>query len=1111
MPVPSRVISGRGAGSPKDGPNAPGPRPIRDHPSGSTSSAVTMAPATMPNVEWAGWVLEAADHAANNGSRSCDTYRRAARAIRAHNQAFQHPRQALVLSGVGEGVVRLITARLQEKCNATGDPFPAEPPNLKRKRNGPNQTRPRKRPEDMLTADERALDSCSSDDQNQPPPSQSFNSNAVSASQTKNKTQQRKSNAPTAAERALTAEERALDDPSSSTDSDEPTNAPKTQRQSRATRKKYVPKRRTGCYGILIAMSILTSERAGPFTKSEIIQHAQEYCDSSYTERASRGGGAGNSGHYTAWNMKKLLTEGLSESKAGRPAKFTLTQQGFEVGSILAEQEGLSLLPFDKSTLPAGAECSLIDSTHSELNISGDSLPKASSSKSTDYSKKALDKSNSNDSNLSNIVIQQTINPQRSGFPNRGLFEFWYLDRAGSRVRNMDDADTRMHPRTFETLYQVEFAKSQISHPVKRSSIADEAPLCPTTMSDSDSHMIGWMYESKAIPNCPGFGLSTRSPTMSTSAIADQSSSIITSTNKNTSPKAPSPSLSNKHPRLPSSRPHHPPINVTREDSHCGASSQTTAAAGYLTMISPPDHLFKPTSSGSATPVGSVISIHSDVDSASEDPLPLEHLKPPSRVGSCEIMLSGTALSQTVFGWSASNSLDNNGFTVSEPVSSRPSGCTLGVNLRRTCSLASGRQSDPTSAVDLLLNARASVSLQRTPSTLSESHSRRASADGLPNSRTVVSLKRTSSTLSESHISRTSPNVDLEPEVWKAGSYDICLVLDHREVRAVNDRDAFYNYCVNKAAELSESHSSPIRVLQRALVLGDAIWIAVHHNDDKREVVLDSIVERKRLDDLCSSIKDNRFEEQKARLKRSGLRDPIYLVEDYNTQSNLESHGQMIYTSKFETMLLNDFQLETTPDWKASVEFLMRRTEVLRDLHKTIDLSIIPDSEIDLTTYLPKLTDLRRKEGGRYWVTSYGSFEDLNGKSTTLTVRQLWARMVSCLPGMSATKATTIMDHWPTPSQFWADVNSHASLDPSAGPSSDKHPWSWIERIANSPLPSSHLPSDHSVTPCTPQGSDSGGSATASASNATNARIGPTLSKRLWDLYTLSDYDSSSS
>ncbi|EFP74928.2 uncharacterized protein PGTG_01521 [Puccinia graminis f. sp. tritici CRL 75-36-700-3] len=136
-------------------------------------------------------------------------------------------------------------------------------------------------------------------------------------------------------------------------------------------------------------------------------------------------------------------------------------------------------------------------------------------------------------------------------------------------------------------------------------------------------------------------------------------------------------------------------------------------------------------------------------------------------------------------------------------------------------------------------------------------------------------------------------------------------------------------------SESKRSCQPPIRVLQRALVLGDAIWIAVHC-DSQHEVVLDLIVKRKRLDDLCASIKDNRFEEQKARLKLSGLRDPIYLVKAYNTQSNLESYGQMIYTSKFETMLLNNFQLKATPDWKASVEFLVRRSEVLRDLHQPI-------------------------------------------------------------------------------------------------------------------------------------------------------------------------------
>ncbi|EFP81072.2 Crossover junction endonuclease mus81 [Puccinia graminis f. sp. tritici] len=1093
-----------------------------------------MAPSTSLNAEWAGWVQEAADHAANNGSRSCDTYRRAARAIRLHNQPLHHPKQALALNGVGEGIVRLITARLQEKCDATGDPFPTEPESLKgkRKKDTTNPTRPRKRAKEILTAEERALDPSSSEEEEEQEQRPSNNRTGSSAGQ-KKKGKPRQPRRRRKIE-VLTPEERALD-PSSS--DPEPSLPPKTTRQAspaqpktRTNQKKYIPKRRTGCWGILVGLSILTTERAGSFTKQEIIEHAQKYCDSSYTERGSRGGGAGNSGHYTAWNMKKLLAEGLSLSTPGRQAKFTLTQQGFELASILAEKEDLTLVPFDKSKLPDGNSMSLLE-TH--VDSARDPLPAASSSK-------APVTSTSNASNLNpcgpnpssssdtihsashqraNTTAQKSNNPQRkNSLPtipddpeiaclntnssqqssrvshNRGPFEFWYLDRAGLRVRNMDDADSRMHPRTFETLYQVEFAASQSSHPVKRSSIVDEAALRPSPMNSSEGHMMGWMYESKAIPSCPGFGLSTHSPTLSTSTTIPPPT-LSSSYNKNNSaPHVPSASQRRRSSPSPD-----PPVNIIHDDSYCGLSAQTTISAGYQNRISPLDRLFKPSSSGSATPAGSVVSIPSEADPAApKDLAPSARLKPPSRPGSCEILWSGAALSETVAGWSASESPDS--LPVSGAVNSLASSRTV-VDLSREAS----NLSHQSSSLDRSSSSCPLRNLKRTTSALSES---RSSSDGLPSNRTRVNLKRTPSGLSESLLSRASD--DVQPEVWKAGSYDICLVLDHREVRAINDRDAFYNLCVEKVSALASPGQPTIRVLQRALVLGDAIWIAVHR-DSQREVVLDSIVERKRLDDLCASIKDNRFEEQKARLKRSGLRDPIYLVEAYNTQSNLDSYGQMIYTSKFETMLLNDFQLEATPDWKASVEFLVRRSEVLRDLHQTIDLSIIPDATIDRTTYLFHLADLRTKDAensARYWVTTYGAFEVLNHKTATLTVRELWARMAHCLPGMSASKVASFVDHWPTPVSFWADLLAHTSAPLSDQTKADKYPWSWIDRHPNEPLPSALSHPDHPVEMSIASISSTQTSCSAYPANCANSRIGPALSKRLWELYTLSDYAS---
>lgn len=106
------------------------------------------------------------------------------------------------------------------------------------------------------------------------------------------------------------------------------------------------------------------------------------------------------------------------------------------------------------------------------------------------------------------------------------------------------------------------------------------------------------------------------------------------------------------------------------------------------------------------------------------------------------------------------------------------------------------------------------------------------------------------------------PTVDIaqmakfQPNYYKPGSFDITLVLDVREVRVQGDRD----YISNKLREKG------VDVETRALDIGDVIWIAKPKEPSPllpKEVVLDHIVERKRMDDLVSSIKDGRFNEQK--------------------------------------------------------------------------------------------------------------------------------------------------------------------------------------------------------------------------------------------------------
>jgi ERCC4-type nuclease len=52
----------------------------------------------------------------------------------------------------------------------------------------------------------------------------------------------------------------------------------------------------------------------------------------------------------------------------------------------------------------------------------------------------------------------------------------------------------------------------------------------------------------------------------------------------------------------------------------------------------------------------------------------------------------------------------------------------------------------------------------------------------------------------------------------------------------------------------------------KRLPVGDAIWIARHKVLDT-EYVLDFIVERKNVDDLVDSIRDNRYKDQKLRMQ----------------------------------------------------------------------------------------------------------------------------------------------------------------------------------------------------------------------------------------------------
>ncbi|KAF7334317.1 ERCC4 domain-containing protein [Mycena sanguinolenta] len=252
---------------------------------------------------------------------------------------------------------------------------------------------------------------------------------------------------------------------------------------------------------------------------------------------------------------------------------------------------------------------------------------------------------------------------------------------------------------------------------------------------------------------------------------------------------------------------------------------------------------------------------------------------------------------------------------------------------------------------------------------------------------------------------RTFP--DFAPRVFKAGTYSVHLVLDHREKRK-NDRDFIAEGLSRKG----------VSVVRDSLDIGDVAWVARSMYDGD-VCVLDVVLERKRLDDLAGSIKDPRFHEQKFRLHQSGMSRVFYLVEAYDTQRQMEEWGPQIKTALSSTAVVDGFLCNETKNVEDTIAFLATVTEELRRAHADKDLFVIPTHMIRRHSYLDLQKYLRAKHPGRSYVTSFKDFQALNSKSAHTTVRDTWARMLLCVKGMSAEKVGAVVDRWDTPRALW--------------------------------------------------------------------------------------------
>ncbi|KAK2862834.1 hypothetical protein Q5P01_002367 [Channa striata] len=244
------------------------------------------------------------------------------------------------------------------------------------------------------------------------------------------------------------------------------------------------------------------------------------------------------------------------------------------------------------------------------------------------------------------------------------------------------------------------------------------------------------------------------------------------------------------------------------------------------------------------------------------------------------------------------------------------------------------------------------------------------------------------------------------------GTYEIILCVDFIETTGGSHH--------RKQELVKELQRNGVNFDIRKLSVGDFLWVAREkvvpvpgqlRAPAGKELVLDYIIERKRMDDLCGSIIDGRFREQKFRLKRCGLRRPIYLVEECGmAASHLSLPETTLQQAIINTQVVDGFFVKRVEDVRESVAYLTVMTRYLTKFYQNRTL-ICRSRELE--------GDSAGDEEDRGILScSLISFAEFNHgaiKNKCQTVREVFARQLMQISGLSGDKAAAILEQYNTP------------------------------------------------------------------------------------------------
>ena len=225
---------------------------------------------------------------------------------------------------------------------------------------------------------------------------------------------------------------------------------------------------------------------------------------------------------------------------------------------------------------------------------------------------------------------------------------------------------------------------------------------------------------------------------------------------------------------------------------------------------------------------------------------------------------------------------------------------------------------------------------------------------------------------------------DLKPD-----EYEIVLCVDNHEAHGAGDKKTVKDQ-LNKLQVTWD---------YKNLSIGDFAWVAREktENNNPKELMIDYIIERKTASDLNQSIVDGRFTEQKVRLKNCGLKNVVYLIEDYKKMDHQRLPPKTLMQATINTQIINGFLLKFTNNSKETFEYLELVTRKLEEKFIGKTLSAVLNHDENETNLL-----------------TFNNFNNSVTKTKNLTATELFIKQMMQIKNVSYDKANSITKVYPT-------------------------------------------------------------------------------------------------